>query len=60
MRGRIAVCSEHSLGWEFDTRSPTVAEVGTGWLAWLCASTAKPVVGAVVKTGENAVVLNRR
>jgi hypothetical protein len=38
----------------------TVAEVGTGWPAWLCASTANPVVGGVVKTGNTAVVLNRR
>jgi hypothetical protein len=38
----------------------TVAEVGTGWPAWLCASTPEPVVGTVVKTGKTAVVLNRR
>jgi hypothetical protein len=37
----------------------TVAEVGTGWPARLCASRGKPVVGAVVKTGKTAVVLDR-
>jgi hypothetical protein len=38
-------CFEHSLGWEFDTRSPTVAEVGTGWPGWSCASTAEGMPG---------------
>jgi hypothetical protein len=38
----------------------TVAEVGTGWPAWWCAATPTLVVGAVVKTGENAVILIRR
>jgi len=56
--GRLAACSEQLAGWEFDTRSPRFAEVGTGYQT--CASTAQPLVGAVVKTGETAVVLNRR
>jgi len=38
----------------------TVAEAGTEWPAWLCAATPTPVVAVVVKTGENAVILNRR
>jgi hypothetical protein len=38
----------------------TVAEVGTVWLAWWFAFTPMPVLGAGVKTGENAVILNRR
>ena len=38
----------------------TVVQSALAWPAWLCAPTPTRIVAAVVKTGENAALLNRR